>query len=549
MKIAVAVFADFAETFLGGPSRLLTPLAGAPVLGHTLRRALRVEGADHVALFVRERDAAPAAEALRRLELSERVTLLPADRGLRPRRNLIRAARKWSLGSWRGGPVGATFHDEYIEPLCAGQVLDHFGCEAVLCLDGHMAAHDPAIGSAMLRRLREIPDEARFLFTQAPPGLAGFVLRREMTRELLEQNVPLGVLLSYRPEMPAVDPITRAGCLHIDRRIAQQAARLTADTTRAVELLEGAFTAHGADADAAKIVDWLSADPDERGPAGFLPVEVELELTTDDPLPRTRLRPRGERVPRRELRNFEAVDRLAAALARQDDRLIVLGGHGDPLRHPAFGEVCQRLRAGGVCGVAVTTPLVDLTDAAIDGLFAAKVDVVEVLLDADSAATYAGVNGADLFSRVLANIDRLEAARRERNSPQPILIPTLTRCADNVHEIETFVDRWIRRLGSAVIRGFDDRAGLLPADSLLGTTPPVRRPCRRLAQRMMLLADGTVPFCSTDVRGETSLGDWTTTPIDALWRSDGLRSLRAAHAALALDAHALCRRCSAWHRP
>jgi hypothetical protein len=276
---------------------------------------------------------------------------------------------------------------------------------------------------------------------------------------------------------------------------------------------------------------------------------VELELTTADPLPRSSLRPRGERVPRRELGNLDALSRLAAELAEYDDRLVVLGGHGDPLQHPQFAAVCRRLRSAGVYGIAVVTPLVDLRDATMEVLFDDKIDVVEVLLDAHSAETYQRVQQADHFAQVVGNVERLEQARRKRESARPLLVCSLTRCEGTIKELEAFYDSWIPKIGSAIIRGHNDYCGLLPADTLLPSTPSVRESCRRLATRLCLLADGTVALCAQDVAGSVRLGNWVTEPLREIWAGRPLATVRAAHGDLNLEALPLCARCREWSRP
>ena len=222
MKIATAIFADFAETFLGGPSRLTTPLAGRAVLAHTLERLSRIDGVEHRCLVVRPRDEAVAREVLREFQSpcggrgdrspgreAESVELLAIDSGERPRRRLMRSARVWNLDGWRGTPMGSTWFDEFIEPFAVGRVLDHTGCDAVLGVDGHQAALDPAICTRMVAHQRANRDEAPYVFTQAPPGLAGIVLTRGATRQLLEERWPVGLLMSFRPEIPKIDPITK----------------------------------------------------------------------------------------------------------------------------------------------------------------------------------------------------------------------------------------------------------------------------------------------------------------------------------------------------
>ncbi len=149
----------------------------------------------------------------------------------------------------------------------------------------------------------------------------------------------------------------------------------------------------------------------------------------------------------------------------------------------------------------------------------------------------------------MANVERIERVRAERRAPQPIVACRLTRCAATIEEFEAFFDDWIRRCGSAVIRGYNDFCGALPPDTLLSTTPRVRQPCRRLTARLMLLGDGSVALCGQDYPGKTRLGDWTKRPLQEIWSGLPLIRAREAHARLQLESLPICSQCTEWSRP
>lgn len=541
MRIVAAIFADFRESFLGGASPLSESLAGASILAHTLRRAARIEGVFPRVIVTREPDRDAAVAAIRESAVEATFDVLALPELPRPRRSLVRSARRWNLDAWRGTPLGTTYFDEFVEPPLAAAVLRHCGGEAILCLDGCMPALDAAIASRMASHARESGDDAKLVFTQAPPGIAGVILRADLLQELLERQAIVGHVLAYHPDAPRMDLITRPPCCRIDAEVAQTPQRLVGDTQRSRRRLASAFAALGADADAGAICEFLAAR-DEPDP---LPAEIEIELGTDDPLPETMLRPRGQRVPRRGPVELSHVERVGRELASMDDRRIVLAGFGDPLAHPRFADACGALRGAGA--LAVATPLVDPPDTAIEVLFRDRVDVLEVLLDADSRETYARVHGADAFDRVIAAIERVRALRVERAAPQPIIIPSLTRCRPTLGELERFYDRWLRATGSAAIRGYGAFGGVLPADDLLDTTPLIREPCRRLASRLTLLADGQAVACDQDHRGEIVLGDWTRQTLAEIWAGGRRAQLLAAHRALEFARFAPCRSCRQWH--
>ncbi len=545
MKIVAAVFADFHTAPLGGRSVLLEPLAGRPLLSHTLRRVACIEGLDGRCLVVRPRDEAAARETLAAVGLADRIELLPIDSGARPRRELLTAARVWNPAGWRGTPLGTTWFDEYVEPVEVGRVLEATGAHAALCLDGHQPLLDVPIASQMVQRMRDAGGATKMIFSQAPPGLAGIVLSRAQVRDLLSLGCHVGILLSYRPEVVRLDPIGTDACLVLPVQIAGTALRLTGETRRSRELLEALVAALGADCDAHRICAWVREHADAL--AEPLPLEIELELTTQASLPQTRLRPRGERVPRRELEDLVAVQRMATELGQYDDRRVVLCGHGDPLRLAGFEQVCRILRAAGIRAIGVVTPLVDLSDTALETLLTVPVDLVEVQIDAHRAETYRQVHGSDAFQRVVANVERLCALRRQRVCPRPIVACSLTRCAATLDDLDPFYDHWICRTGAAVLRGYHDFGGLLDPDPLIPTVPPVRGPCRRLSHRLTLLADGSAVPCDQDVAGQLVLGNWRQQRLAEIWAGQRLQRLRAAHRSATLDTVPLCGRCQAWH--
>ncbi len=547
MKLVGVVFADFAESPAGGPAQLLADLAGAPLITHTLRRLARLRDVEQRAVVVQPRDEAAAKQAVNQAGVGERVEVWAVDPGVRPRRALLRAGRKWGLDSWRGTLLGTTWFDEFIEARSVLAALDQGEADGAICFDAHQALLDPELSDQLARHFREHASAAKLAFTQAPPGLTGIGLSRGMVTDVIELNIPVGLTLSYRPELAQYDPITQHSCYHVTPEIAQMRVRLLGDTRRSRELLGGAIGDLGEDLTAAELCEWLGQAGRDR--AGPLPVEVELELTTDDPLPETTLRPRGERVPRRQIEDLAAIDRLAEELGAYDDRLVVVGGHGDPVRHPELGEVLRRLRRGGVYGLSLVTALVDMTPAQIDALFETQVDVLQIRIDARTAETYRKVHRADCYDQVIALLNQIEQRRRVEQVPRPLVVPSMVRCAATIAELESFYDEGVRLLGSAVIEGYNTYGGMLPPDVLLTTTPPTRVPCRRLADRLMLLADGKAVLCGQDVGGEQVLGDWRTDSLASIWGGERRREAIEAQAVLDLESLPVCGRCDQWFRP
>jgi radical SAM protein with 4Fe4S-binding SPASM domain len=163
--------------------------------------------------------------------------------------------------------------------------------------------------------------------------------------------------------------------------------------------------------------------------------------------------------------------------------------------------------------------------------------------------TNAAVMGVDRYAGVLENIRTFVAERARRGRGLPILVPTFTKCRENLAEMEAWYDQWLRAVGSAVITGPSDFAGQIPDVAVADMAPPRRRACNRLWSRMVVHSDGNVVACEQDFAGRKVLGNVDDMTLQEAWKAR-LAPLRAAHrAGDVATAHPLCGGCREWHRP
>jgi spiro-SPASM protein len=241
--------------------------------------------------------------------------------------------------------------------------------------------------------------------------------------------------------------------------------------------------------------------------------------------------------------SIERVREVLKELEGIDDLRLTLGGVGDPLMHPQFAEILKLIGEAGIPAVHVETDLLELSDEALAAMGAAKVDVLTVHLPAAGAAMYARVMGVEGYGKVLENLKRVLSARRAL----PLVVPTFTKCRENLAEMEAWYDHWLRVLGTAVIVGPSDYAGQIPDHAAADMSPPRRRPCARLGSRMTVHSDGEIPSCEEDVLSKQSMGDVGEGVLKS-W-SGRLAQLRNEHASNRLESRPLCMACRAWHRP
>jgi radical SAM protein with 4Fe4S-binding SPASM domain len=156
--------------------------------------------------------------------------------------------------------------------------------------------------------------------------------------------------------------------------------------------------------------------------------------------------------------------------------------------------------------------------------------------------------GVNAIVRVLENVRRLIERRQMRGSGVPIVVPIFTKCRQNLGEMESWYDQWLKAVGSAVIRGPSDFAGQIPDCGVADMSPPRRKVCVRLNDRITILSDGRVVSCEQDVLGAQVLGQIGNERIADIWQQR-VSALRTDHQNCQWSKHPLCAGCKEWHRP
>ncbi|MHC5108317.1 MAG: SPASM domain-containing protein [Planctomycetota bacterium] len=548
MKVIAAILADLERTTLDTPSRLDKPLKGTPVLRRTVDRLRMANRLDSVHVICPTHQYESCAGILR----DSGAVVHTADTDPAPWRALVYAARKWSLDGWRGGVGGTTTYDEFVDARQLAPLMARVEAEAVLVVPPGAALIDPDLADRMVKNIEESNEVARLVFAQSPPGLTGIMLDRGIVNELATKYSPVGWVFSFKPLSPAKDLITQPPCMEVPASVRYAQGRLMADTTRSIDLMDAVLDALP-NPTAEQVGDFLLKR--ESSFVETVPREVEIELTTDDPYPENQLAPRAGHAGSRGPIPIDVIERIADEVAVFDDSLVTLGGFGDPLLHPQFDDVLATLRADRrVYGVAVRTTAVSLDDDAINAMIDRKVDIMQVTLNAWSPETYVTVHtpgdpaGADL-DEVCRRLDRLEAIRGERQSVQPIIVPDMVKSMLNIDELDAFHDEWLKKCGAVSISGPSHFADQWRDHRVSSVAPTRRFPCRRINERCIVLANGSVTRCDQDFRGIHAFGSIERDGLKACWQGQAFQALRSRHTMSQFDDIELCARCTEWHRP
>ncbi len=542
MKTIAIVDANLQLTPIGTASHLADNLAGIPILRRTIERLCKCTRLSEIVVITPPEQAPTTQELLAGLS----VTMEERRCNAPPYRALVRTARKWSSEAWRGGLGGCCAFDEYADVALYAEVLERHQAEAIAAVYPGAAFIDPAITDAMIEYADDLAEDTFLVFAQAPPGTCPTLMRKSLCCNLASKQRPAGWALNYQPDDPRPDLAFRPCCFPMPQTVRHAAGRVAGDTARCVRTMS-AILGDNADSTIESVCQWLTSNEGRR--VDTLPQEVEIELTTDSPLPNSVLLPRGKIAQRRGPMPLETIENLASELGKEDDSLVVLRGHGDPLLHPDFAKSLRILREGGVWGLSVYTTCQSLSDEAIAALLATQVDAVVVPLDAWQGETYKLLTGGACLDEAKKGLQRICDARQASGQPYPIIVPLFTKCTKNVQEMDDFFDGWLREQGCATIQGYSHYSRRLEDLCVIDMTTPTRIPCRRLWNRCAVLADGTVVACDQDFAGELPLGHLGETTLKDIWQGPRAAWIRGCHTQQAFDTCAVCDRCDEWHRP
>ena len=129
------------------------------------------------------------------------------------------------------------------------------------------------------------------------------------------------------------------------------------------------------------------------------------------------------------------------------------------------------------------------------------------------------------------------------------MVPEFTKCRETLAAMDAFFDGWIRKVGWAVVAGYNHYGGRLEDRSVVEMAPPHRTGCRRIRSRCLVTADADVLLCDQDFGADQPAGNLKETTLADIWGGSTFAAAREAHACGRYESLRLCGRCEEWHRP
>jgi hypothetical protein len=429
-SVAALLIVDAAHTALGNPRDLNASRDRASVLGQTIARLSRCARLDSINILTDEPDAVREMLKNSPSDLPVHIRRVSLD-DYRRHRRWVRGARAWASSCWRGGLGGMTVYDEAVDAELFASLLESTGTRAALVVGADWAAVDPSLCDQVIARHEEDPDNHRLVFTQAPPGLCGCVIDRELLRELADNRAKgamlasIGGLLAYSPRKPRADAIAKPICVWIPAELRDSQARFIADTPAGTALCD--------------------LSPDDSVSAYAHASQIAILGACNATIAKVTLRIDDATTTKAVLESATAITTPFAATI--DARSI--------RESRAIPEMIKSLRTAGAMAVHLRLDSAHAARIASE-VIAARPEVISVDMHADSTEGFKAATGRDEFTDALAGLESLATLAREMDAAdRPWIVPRMTKRDAVYADLESFVDKWTLVFGHSAIDAFE----------------------------------------------------------------------------------------------
>ena len=223
---------------------------------------------------------------------------------------------------------------------------------------------------------------------------------------------------------------------------------------------------------------------------------------------------------------------------------------GESLQHPEILDFIGIASQRGICVHVHSNLSLKKDDAFFEGLVRSGLDSLFISLDGASNETYAGYRVGGDFDLVIANIERIQAAKKRIGSQSPRVIWKFIIHRRNAHEVDEArrhaealdVEFTTRAIGLAddlvdydLAASIDERrAEWLPEDPALrleeyrGETrlPPTKK-CHQLFQTTVITPNGNVMPCCYASHPGNAFGNLEESSFDEIWKGEQYRYSRS----------------------
>jgi radical SAM protein with 4Fe4S-binding SPASM domain len=259
------------------------------------------------------------------------------------------------------------------------------------------------------------------------------------------------------------------------------------------------------------------------------------------------------RFDRPEFMSRETFDRLLDLVPDTGRTHVELTAMGEPLLHTERRYFLRRLgeRYCKNSTLLVTTGH-GLDDEMAELILDARIDRLQVSLNAHGAENYRWFTGSPDYERVVRNLENLLSKKRERGTSLPYITTHIAGIREFEPDFEPVLSQWKGKVELPRIREVKDWSGITTENGihpLLSEEISCERyPCSWLWESMEVYPSGEVYTCSFHPFFKTpSLGSIHSGRVEEIWQSEILRDLRQRHLSGLAGEVDFCATCTNWY--
>lgn len=218
---------------------------------------------------------------------------------------------------------------------------------------------------------------------------------------------------------------------------------------------------------------------------------------------------------------------------------LKLSWRGESMLHKNFIEMLTYAKSKGILEVTTLTNGTRMDESMCRAIVGAGLDQIVVSIDGITKETFEKIRvGAD-YDQVLSNVKTLIAIRG--SARKPFIRLQYTESETNKHETSQFYDYWRDKVDEISVSYCKEFPSPQKEDPKTASVHEYC--CQQPFQRLVIMTDGTVTVCATDVMGNITIGNINETSIENLWHSPKMEAFRKMHLSNNYHKHPMCRIC------
>ena len=219
--------------------------------------------------------------------------------------------------------------------------------------------------------------------------------------------------------------------------------------------------------------------------------------------------------------------KVADEMARYPWSILRFHGRGEPLLHPQYADMIAYAKKAGVGTMTSFTNAILLDEKMAEAILDAKLDLLELSIDAFSEELYREFRGTVYLQQVVRNAEDFIMARNARGQETKTrVVVSAVDCPEFQPEKELFRKFWEERADMVIFRPYHTYGGRLaplPVHEIVEVVP-----CAQLWTRFSINPWGQVNGCFNDWADEELVGDLNVPgqTIAKIWRSERFEAIR-----------------------